>query len=184
MKKILIALVICLGFGCSENNQKKVDSVIDDTSDSLVAKVDQVGDSLKRVKDDIKSKIPKFKIDVIKTIPISLQWISFEKQGSAQLKKQSDGWFSIKGEQTNANNEFLRLDGKIKRLDANQLSFEGTIITYIKDNNGGKPCEKTGTQIFAKKGDRNYYRLQNMENCSGGKVLDYVDIYDVDQVVK
>ncbi|RYD76246.1 MAG: hypothetical protein EOP55_11840 [Sphingobacteriales bacterium] len=183
MKKILFALVVCLGLGCSDNSKKKVDDVINETSDSLAAKVDRVGDTLSRVKDDIKSKIPKVEIDVVRTIPISLQWISFEEQGTAKLIKKDNGTYTIKGEQTNSSNEFLKIDGKIKRLDANKLSFEGTIITYIKDNNGGKPCEKTGLQIFAKKGDRNYYRLQNMKNCEGGNLVDYVDLYDVDKVI-
>jgi len=183
MKKLLFALLVCIGLGCSDNSQKKVNDVIDETSDSLAAKVDRVGDTLNRVKENIKSKIPKVEIDVIRTIPISLQWISFEKQGTAKLIKKDNGTYTIKGEQTNSNNEFLKIDGKIKRLDANKLSFEGTIITYIKDNNGGKPCEKTGRQIFSKKGSRSYYRLQNMENCEGGRLLDYVDLYDIDKVI-
>jgi len=183
MKNILFAIIVCFSLGCSENGKKKVDDVINETSDSLAAKVDRVGDTLNRVKDNIKSKIPKVEIDVVRTIPISLQWISFEAQGTAKLIKKDNVTYTIKGEQTNSSNEFLKIDGKIKRVDANKLSFEGTIITYVKDNNGGKPCEKTGLQIFSKKGDRSYYRLQNMVNCAGGNLVDYVDLYDLDKVI-
>jgi len=183
MKKILLLLVACLALGCSDNSQKKVDDIIDETSDSLAAKVDRVGDTLSRVKDDIKRSIPKVQIDVVRTVPVSLQWISFEEQGSAKLIKKANGTYTINGGQTNNKNEFLKIDGKIKRLDANNLSFEGTIITYVKDNNGGKPCEKTGNQVFMKKDGRNYYRLQNMKNCAGGNLLDYVDLYDLDKVI-
>ena len=173
MKKIFYGVIICLAVACSENKQEKVEDAISKTSDSLKSKLGKLNDTLNKAID----KIPKVKVEVERTIPISLQWISFEKQGKAKLIKAGDGWFTIAGEQTNANNEFLKIDGKIKRLNADQLSFEGTVITYIKDNNGGVPCEKKGAQIFSKKGDRKYYRLQNMENCEGGKVLDYVDLY-------
>jgi len=185
MKKIFLGLVVCLGLACSDSSQKKVNEVLDETSDSLVAKVDQVGDTLKKVKDDVARKIPKVEINVSKNIPISLQWISFEgnEQGTASVTKKEGGWFVIKGEQNSADQEYLKIDGRLKRLDANHISFEGTIITYIKTNNDGKPCEKTGTQNFYKKGSRSYYRLQNMENCEGGRLLDYVDLYDLDQVL-
>ena len=55
--------------------------------------------------------------------------------------------------------------------------FEGKIETRVAYNNHGEVCVKTGKQIFYGKGDRKYYRLQNMENCEGGRLVDYVDIY-------
>lgn len=183
MKKIFLGLAICLAFACSDSSEKKVNEVIDETGDSLIAKVSQAGDSLKSAKDELVSKIPKIEVNVSRSIPVSLQWISMEKQGSAMVTKKADGWFTIKGEQTNANNEFLKIDGKLKRIDADQLTFEGTIITYIKTNNNGAPCEKNGNQTFSKKGDRKYYRLQNMKNCEGGSLVDYVDLYNLDELL-
>ena len=185
MKKIFLGMFICLGLACSDAKQDKVENAISKTSDSLNAKLNKLNDTLKKVGDDVVSKIPKVKIEIEKSIPISLQWIGMgtEAQGNASLSKQNDGWFTIKGEQTNTNNEFLKINGKLKRIDANNISFTGTIITYIKSNNAGAPCEKIGKQTFFKKGDRNYYRLQNMENCEGGRLLDYVDLYNLDKII-
>lgn len=185
MKKISLGLLVCLGLACSDAKQNKVEDAITRTSDSLNAKLNKLNDTLKKVGDDVKNKIPKVKIQVERTIPISLQWIGMmaKDHGNAQLTQQEDGWFNIKGEQTNSNNEFLKINGKLKRMDANTISFEGTIITYIKTNNGGTPCEKNGKQTLLKKGDRKYYRLQNMTNCEGGSLVDYVDLYNLDGIL-
>ncbi|MFI5450585.1 hypothetical protein ACHMWN_00335 [Pedobacter sp. UC225_61] len=181
MKRIVICMLVLLNFSCSDSNQKKVDDAIAKTSDSLVSKLDKVNDSLKGVKEKIEKNIPKVKIEKYQEIPISLQWISFDKTGSAKLVKAENNWYTLKGEQTNVNNEYLKIDGKISRIDKDHLKFIGTIITYIKYNNGGKPCEKTGEQVFLKKDNRSYYRLQNMGNCEGGRVVDYVDVYTIDK---
>jgi hypothetical protein len=183
MKKIFLGLMLCLGLACSANNEEKVTQAISKTSDSLKAKLNRLNDTLNGVKDNVVNKIPKVEIVIKKTIPIFLQWISFETQGNAKLEKQKDGWYDIKGEQTNNNNEYLKIKGKIKRIDQFNISFEGTIITYIKSNNGGVPCEKNGKQVFLKKAERKYYRLQNMENCAKGRLVDYVDLYDLDNIL-
>lgn len=174
-------MLILFCFSCSESKQSKVEDAISKTSDSLVSKLNKVNDTLNGVKEDIERNIPKIKIEKYQEIPISLQWISFEKTGTARLVKADDDWYTIKGEQTGSQNEYLKIDGKIKRMDKNHLAFTGTIITYIKSNNGGKPCEKIGMQTFLKKSDRAYYRLQKMENCEGGRLVDYVDLYSLDQ---
>jgi hypothetical protein len=183
MKNISFYLAIALCISCSDSNQQKVDQAIDKTSDSLRSKLDKLNDTLKGATDKIASKIPKVDVSIKKHIPISLQWIGFNTPGDAALTKLDDGSFAIKGEQTNKDNEYLKIDGKIKRVDANRIQFDGTIITYVKMNNGGKPCEKTGVQTFLKKDGRTYYRLQNMTNCEGGRLVDYVDLYDLDDVL-
>ncbi len=109
--------------------------------------------------------------------PISLHWISWDKKGKATLTPLEDGWYTISGSQLNENREYLNIDGKIRRLSEKELEFEGTIETRIQTNNGGEPCIKKGTQRFFGKGSRTYFRLQNMENCQGGNLVDYVDIY-------
>ena len=183
MKKIFLGVIVCFGLACSDAKQDKVEDAISKTGDSLNSKLNKLNDTLNKVKENVARKIPKVEINIKKTIPISLQWIGFQNHGKAELVKQSDGWLTISGEQTNSRNEFLKINGKIKRISETQVSFIGTIITYVKINNGGVPCEKTGEQVFLKTGDRKYYRLHNMENCSKGKVLDYVDLYDLDDVL-
>ena len=109
--------------------------------------------------------------------PISLQWISWEKKGEVAVVPLEDGWYSIKGSQSNAENDYLKIDGKIKRISEKELEFDGSIETKVSHIFDGKPCIKTGKQVFAAKGNRKYFRLQNMVNCEGGSLVDYVDIY-------
>jgi hypothetical protein len=184
MKKIILSLTILIFMGCSESNQEKIDKAVSKSGDSLKSKLNKLNDSVRENSKELINKIPKIKVEVERTIPISLQWISFNDRGTAKMSKGDDGWYTLNGEQTNKSNEFLKINGKIKRIDRFNLKFSGTIITYVKSNNGGVPCEKTGEFNFLKKGDRANYRLQKMENCSGGKVLDYVDLYNIDEVLK
>lgn len=183
MKKILFGLVLFIFVGCSESSQQKVDDAVSKTGDSLKSKLNKLNDTLREGTKKAIGNLPKVKVEVARTIPISLQWISFEEQGSAKISKGDNGWHTIKGEQTNANNEFLKIDGKISRIDQFNLKFVGTIITFVKSNNGSRPCEKTGEFTFMKKGDRANYRLQQMENCGGGRVVDYVDLYRIDDIL-
>ncbi|MBC7935718.1 MAG: hypothetical protein H7Y86_10250 [Rhizobacter sp.] len=109
--------------------------------------------------------------------PISLQWISWDKKGEVSVKPSTEEWYNINGSQTNTEKDFLKIDGRIKRVSEKELEFEGTIEIKVSHNYGGGPCIKTGKQSFVAKGNRKYFRLQNMENCQGGNLVDYVDIY-------
>lgn len=183
MRQIILCIMVFGILSCSDNKQKQVEEVISKTSDSLISKLDKANDSLVGVKDKIVSKLPEVSIETFKNVPISLQWISFDKPGNAKLFKMKDGWYQIKGEQINEANEFVKIDGKLQRLDKARIKFVGTIITYVKYNNDGKPCEKTGEQIFLTKDNRKYHRLQNMKNCAGGMLVDYVDLYNLDKLM-
>ena len=109
--------------------------------------------------------------------PISLQWISWDKKGEVSVKPDTDGWYSINGSQANAEKDYLKINGKIRRITAKELEFEGSIEIKVSYNNNGEPCIKTGKQSFVAKGNRKYYRMQDMTNCEGGALVDYVDIY-------
>jgi len=109
--------------------------------------------------------------------PISLHWISWDKKGTAEVIPDQDGWYKISGSQLNEDREYLNIEGRIRRISAKELEFDGIVVTRVKMNNGGEPCIKKGLQRFYGKGSRTYYRLQNMENCSGGNLVDYVDIF-------
>jgi hypothetical protein len=184
MKKIILGLAILVFIGCSESNQEKIDNAVSRSGDSLKSKLNKLNDSVRENSKELINKIPKVKVEIARTIPISLQWISINDRGTAKISEEKDGWYTISGEQTNQGNEFLKINGKLKRTDQLNIKFIGTIITFIKSNNGGKPCEKTGEFNFLKKGDRANYRLQQMENCGGGRVVDYVDLYNLDDMLK
>lgn len=109
--------------------------------------------------------------------PITLQWIGWNNPGEATLEPLDDNWYSISGSQKNKYGDELKIEGKIRRLNEKKLEFEGVIFTKTSYNNNGEPCIKNGKQLFYAKGNRKYFRLQNMTNCEENMLLDYVDIY-------
>jgi hypothetical protein len=106
---------------------------------------------------------------------VTLQWISWDNPGSVIISPSDDGWYSIKGSQTN-NEAYLRIDGSIKPLNDRELEFNGTIEHNAHTVADGKPCVRTGNQLFKATGTRKYWRLQDMLSCDG-TTTDYVDIY-------
>lgn len=107
----------------------------------------------------------------------TLQWISWDKPGKVQIKKNSDGTYAISGKQTGDHGDFATIEGTLTVETFSKLTFNGKIQTKYADVNNGQVCDKTGTYHFLAKGARKYWRLQEMENCEGGNVVDYVDIY-------
>ncbi len=106
----------------------------------------------------------------------TLQWISWDKPGKVQIRKQSNGTYTVKGEQRDAKS-FVTIEGTLKVVSPAELIFTGTIKSLYASINEGNVCEKTGTYHFLAKGARKYWRLQEMENCEGNNVVDYIDIY-------
>jgi hypothetical protein len=107
---------------------------------------------------------------------LSLQWISWDYFGSADVKI-SKGVYSIKGEQQGREStDHVRVEGFITSISAKAFTFDGTIVTQVSHINGGKPCERRGEMTFRITGKRKYWRLQQIDNpCEA--VADYVDIY-------
>lgn len=109
---------------------------------------------------------------------LSLQWISWEVLGKAEIKHLGDNKYSIIGEQRSPeNSDYLKINGTLEPISENKLIFEGTVESQIEHLNQGEPCVKEGTKIFESTKNRKYWRMQDMENCEGGMVVDYVDIY-------
>lgn len=107
---------------------------------------------------------------------LSLQWISWDYLGAATVTNKA-GVYYLKGEQKGrGNTDFVKVEGRITRIDAKEFTFDGTIITQISHINGGQPCERNGEMNFRITGKRKYWRLQQMDNpCD--VATDYVDIY-------
>ena len=160
-----------------------------DADNSLATENDQLkkeNDSLKHLEKPVVADESDTKIDSITPVemplekggthPITLQWISWDKPGVAILKPATGGWYTITGSQANAD-DYLKINGRIKRVSEKELEFDGTIEIKVSHNNQGEPCIKKGTQQFFAKGSRKYFRMQNMTNCEGGSLVDYVDIY-------
>ena len=106
----------------------------------------------------------------------SLQWISWDYFGKANIT-ESKGTLFIKGEQKGrGNTDYLTLDGTITMVDAKEFAFKGTIITQVSHINNGQPCKREGEMTFRITGNRRYWRLKEMDNpCE--EVVDYVDVF-------
>lgn len=107
----------------------------------------------------------------------TLQWISWDQPGKVQIKKNSDGTYAISGKQTGKDGDFATIEGTLTVVKFTELTFTGKIQTKYSGVNNGEVCDKTGTYHFLAKGARKYWRLQEMDNCEGNNVVDYVDIY-------
>ena len=178
MNKFIIAAVAMLLLACSEKTSKT--EIVTTNNDSLQTE----NDSLKKVIDSLR-RPEAFTADTLARNaaspsgknPITLHWISWDKPGEATLEAMPDGSYQISGAQANENREYLNIMGVIRRISDRELEFDGTVETKVNMNNGGKPCIKTGKQLFVRTGTRKYYRMQDMENCEGGRLVDYIDIY-------
>ena len=105
----------------------------------------------------------------------SLQWISWEKFGTATIFKDAEGALFINARQALDGDE-VSLTGRVTAIDAKTFIVDGDLRTKVSYINGGNICARSGSFTFKATGNRKYWRLQEMENpCDG--VTDYVDIF-------
>ncbi|RMF28591.1 MAG: hypothetical protein D6765_05780 [Bacteroidetes bacterium] len=113
--------------------------------------------------------------------PITLQWISWDEPGLAKIVEEEPGLFYIAGEQRGQGkqkDDYLRIEGLLEIVDERTLRLvKGEVVTRVSHNNYGRPCVKTAPLTFRASGTRQYWRMQEMVNCEGGRLVDYVDIY-------
>ncbi|MEP6789655.1 MAG: hypothetical protein ABJB40_14545 [Acidobacteriota bacterium] len=107
---------------------------------------------------------------------ISLQWISWDYFGVANITGQK-GVFYLKGRQDGRKStDFVSVDGVITSIDDKEFAFKGKVVTQISHIFGGKPCARDGEMTFRITGKRKYWRMQEIDNpCD--EAADYVDIY-------
>lgn len=190
MKNYSLLFVACFFVsGCTRNTGNTSEQQLK----ADIFRLQQENDSLKRVlarndtilKADTISKTPVESEPGVSPVSISgkhaltLQWISWDNPGSVMITEDKNGWYKITGQQVDQKNRqnYLKINGRIRPVSSTELEFDGTIETKVESINSGKPCLRTGTKIFKATGTRKYWRLQDMINCEGGMVTDYVDIY-------
>lgn len=175
----LFLLAACHNVDSRQGTLSDENSRLKQENDSLKALLPTVVTDTLKVPVTSAPSVPLPPPDSVKagTHPITLQWIGWDKPGQASVTPLKDGWYNISGRQINDKKEYLKIEGKIRRASEKELEFDGTVETFVQDNNGGKPCIKKGTQHFLAKGSRTYFRMENMENCAGGNLVDYIDIY-------
>jgi len=109
---------------------------------------------------------------------ISLQWLGWEKRGSAMITSNGDGTYGISGQQNGeSKDEYLTISGTLKPVSPSDLTFEGKITTRVPVLNKGQECVREGKYTFQVQPGKKYWRLQQMTNCEGGMTKDYIDIY-------
>lgn len=107
----------------------------------------------------------------------TLQWISWEEPGTVLVEFLAENQYKVVGRQDGDNGDFARING-VLAYEGNQVfQFDGQLSSRVSYVNGGEVCEKTGPVHFRATGTRKYWRLQEKENCEGGNVVDYFDIY-------
>lgn len=157
--------------------QKQIDSLKNPASDSITIDADtlkseQPAEKPSKNSGDFDGKLRPGKHQ------FTLQWISWNEPGSVMIEPAPDGWFSIEGQQKNRkNSDYITIKGLIRQISSTELEFKGEIKSVVATINGGEPCIRTGTKIFKTTKNRKYWRLQDMINCEGGMLTDYVDIY-------
>ncbi len=108
----------------------------------------------------------------------TLQWIGWDHPGTVNIEPSEDGWYNIEGRQdSRTGTDYITIQGGIKPVTDKKLLFRGFVEHRVETLNGGKPCRKEGEQVFLSTKGRKYWRMQDMQNCEGGMVTDYVDIY-------
>lgn len=107
---------------------------------------------------------------------LSLQWVSWDRFGRVTITERAGTLYIVGEQKSGPDNDFVRIDGIVTRVDAKEFHFRGTITTQVSHINGGRPCVREGDFTFAIKANRQYWRLQQMDNpCEA--VTDYVDVY-------
>jgi len=180
---LLLSAVFC--FSCNAGNNKKQEQVQKE-NDSLKKEIEVIKNEGQ--KDIIKQTDTVLKNDTQEAVTqnplirtgnhnLTLQWISWDQPGTVTISDMGNSTYTIVGGQlSKTNKDYININGIIKVVSKNELQFEGSITSFIADNDNGKVCEKKGKYVFKATGTRKYWRLQQMASC-GGETVDYVDIY-------
>ena len=108
----------------------------------------------------------------------TLQWIGWDKPGHVIITKvEGDGYHIKGGQKSETGGDYIEIEGKVVVVNPKELLFNGKIISQVTYINQGEPCIREGEMTFKSTKNRKYWRLQQMENCEGGNVTDYVDIF-------
>lgn len=99
---------------------------------------------------------------------------SIANSGEIVLKKIGRDLYHVSGG-AKAGKDYVKIEGELNMVSQDYLNFEGKIIQSIAENENGKLDVRKKKTSFAKKGNSNYFRLQNMTNNQG--FIDYIDLY-------
>jgi hypothetical protein len=107
----------------------------------------------------------------------TLQWIGWDSPGSVMVEFVEENKYKVVGRQDGENDDFATIDGTLTYEGKQVFQFDGQLSSRVSYVNGGEVCTKNGPVHFRATGTRKYWRLQEKDNCEGGNVVDYFDIY-------
>ncbi len=149
-----------------------------DKAKEVVKEVEKVEETVKpveKVKEEVVAvpELPAKAKALLGEHKFRLQWI--DGKGVCEFKNVNGelrvtGKYELKG-------DFVSLDASVDVVNDKEIVLNGTIITKVSHINQGKECKREGKYMFRSTKGRKYWRMQNMDNCEPGNVVDYVDIY-------
>ncbi|MBQ9137587.1 MAG: hypothetical protein IJX65_03000 [Alistipes sp.] len=104
----------------------------------------------------------------------SLQWISWERFGECKFFLAGNKLMCKGGQRIG--NEYLIIDGQIEVISPLHLRFVGTIRSRTNADDVKKETVRKGVYNFKVRGQRGYWRMQEIVNPLQGHA-DYIDIY-------
>ncbi len=105
---------------------------------------------------------------------MTLQWISWEDRGVANVTIDADGLWHLSARQAQAGMGSVTVNGIITEIGADYFTFEGE-ITIADAPDAGRRCSEDKPWHFGITQNRAYWRLREFEWCDG--LTDYIDIY-------
>lgn len=106
---------------------------------------------------------------------ITLQWISWDWRGDADVTVGDDGVWRLSGEQVARDGPGrLAVEGVVTEIGAGYFLLDGR-VTITDTPDAGRRCSEDKLWRFGVTQGREYWRLREFEWCDG--LTDYVDIY-------
>lgn len=106
---------------------------------------------------------------------LTLQWIDWNRRGTAQITVRPDGAWHLTGRQRSTTGDgLLMLDGVVTEVGRDYFVFDGK-ITITDTPDVGRQCSADKVWQFGITQRRSYWRLREFEWCDG--LTDYIDIY-------
>ena len=106
---------------------------------------------------------------------VTLQWIGWDRRGTANVLVEHDGTYTLTARQQVDNGQgSLAMDGYISEIGPGYFTFRGT-ITIEGAPDRGRYCSENKLWHFAVTQNRRYWRLREFEWCDD--LTDYIDIY-------
>ena len=109
---------------------------------------------------------------------LSLQWIGWEPDelGTMVVQRDEQKMLTISGQQKGENGDYLTIEGFVTEVEARAFTFQGTIVTKVSHIAKGRAVVREGRQRFVIYGERDYWRMENLNNPEDG-VVDYIDVH-------